>query len=194
MERALLFVCILASTTVADAAIPSLTATEKASLDEGEVVIREHAPRDGRGVAFTAMGLIRATPATVWPVLRDCGRFQEFMPRTEKSEMRNRVGNTVECFTQIDMPFPFDDLWCEVKVTETAHSETHFARSWTLKKGTYEWNDGSWTLYPWRGGEMTLMVYRLEVNPQVSVPDFLIRKGQTGALPDLYEALNRRVR
>ena len=175
MERALFFVCILASATVAEAAIPSLTATEKASLDDGEVVIREHEPRDGRGVAFTAMGLIRATPAIVWPVLRDCGRFQEFMPRT-------------------DMPFPFDDLWCEVKVTETAHSETHFARSWTLKKGTYEWNDGSWTLYPWRGGKMTLMVYRLEVNPKVSVPDFLIRKGQTGALPDLYEALNRRVR
>jgi hypothetical protein len=37
-------------------------------------------------------------------------------------------------------------------------------------------------------------VYRLAVNPKISVPDFLIRKGQTGALPDMYEAINQRVR
>ncbi len=194
MYRALVLLWILLSSAPALAALPSLSAGEKASLDAGEVVIRDRPARQGRGVAFDAFGVIRTAPSALWGVLRECGRFQEFMPRTKKSELRKREGNTAVCFTEIEMPFPFDNLWSEVKVSETAHGDGRFSRTWSLLRGTYEWNDGSWRLYPWGDGEMTLLVYRLAVNPKISVPDFLIRKGQTGALPGLFEALNRRVR
>jgi len=194
MYRALICIGIVLSFTPSVSALPTLSAVEKGELNAGEVVVRERSPRNGKGVAFEAFGIIRNTPDSVWPVLRDCGRFQEFLPRTKKSEMRNRVGNTVVCFTEIAMPFPFDNLWADVKVSESVHGGGEYSRTWSLIRGTYEWNDGSWRLYPWNGGKQSLLVYRLAVNPKISVPDFLIRKGQTGALPDLYEALNGRVR
>jgi hypothetical protein len=157
-------------------------------------LVRDREPPNGEGIAFEALGVIRVSPATLWPTLQACDRFQEFMPRTKKSAIRRRSGNTAVCFTEIDMPFPFDNLWSEVKVTETVPGDGTFSRTWTLLKGTYERNRGSWVLYPWRGGKETLLVYRLAVNPKISVPDFIIRKGQTGALPDMFEAINQRVR
>jgi ribosome-associated toxin RatA of RatAB toxin-antitoxin module len=171
-----------------------LTGSERASLASGEVVVRDREPPNGQGVAFEALGIIRVSPGRLWPVLQACDRFQEFMPRTKKSRIKNRVGNTAVCFTKIGMPFPFDDLWSEVKVTETVHGDGTYSRSWTLLRGTFDRNEGIWQLYPWAGGKQTLMVYRLAVNPKISIPDFIIRKGQTGALPDMFEAINRRVR
>ena len=70
-----------------------------------------------------------------------------------------------------------------------------FKRSWSLIKGTYKRNNGSWIVKPWGpSGSESLLIYAIDLDPDTSVPDFIIRKAQTSTLPDLFEAIRRRVR
>jgi hypothetical protein len=47
---------------------------------------------------------------------------------------------------------------------------------------------------PWGAdGKKSLLVYWLDVDPKVMVPDAIIRRAQTGSLPDVFEAVRKRV-
>ena len=93
------------------------------------------------------------------------------------------------------MPFPFSDLWADVKSVEEVVPGGAFKRSWSLIKGTYKRNNGSWIVKHWGpSGSESLLIYAIDLDPDTSVPDFIIRKAQTSTLPDLFEAIRRRVR
>ena len=108
--RTLVFVLFLLGTGHAQTIAP-LTPQDSAKVSSGEVVIRRLPPTGGDGVAARAFAVVKAPTKKVWPVLRDCQHFKEFLPRTEESVLKSRVGLTSVCYTKIDMPFPFSDLW-----------------------------------------------------------------------------------
>ncbi|MEZ4437397.1 MAG: hypothetical protein R3F65_33810, partial [bacterium] len=120
--------------------------------------------------------------------------YHRFMPRTEKSEVRGSGPDMQQCFVEIDMPFPFDNLWSVVEARHSEGADGSFVRRWTLIKGTYRRNSGSWSLYPYDEGQKTLLVYQLDADPDVSLPDWVISSAQSGTLPDLFEAVRKRVR
>ena len=175
--------------------IPNLSSKEATRVTGGEVIIRRLSPTGGDGVAARAFAVVKAPTTKVWPVLRDCQHFKAFLPRTKESILKSRVGQTSVCYTKIDMPFPFSDLWADVKSVEKTLPAGMFGRSWTLLKGTYKRNNGSWIVKPWgKLGKDSLLIYEIDIDPDTSVPDFIIRKAQTSTLPDLFEAIRRRVR
>lgn len=173
---------------------PSLSAKAQARLAKGKVIVSERTPTNDEGVAARAMGIVKAPPAQVWPAIEDCNRYKEFMPRTKQSAIRGTFPGGHNCFIEVEMPAWFDNLWSLVKAQNTAHPDGSYTRRWNLIRGTYKHNKGGWSLYPHGpGGQHTLLIYEIDVNPNVSFPDWVIRKAQTGALPDLFDAIRKRV-
>lgn len=186
--------CTLLAPALAHSGPPVLSASAEQKLRRGEIIIKELRPTGGEGVAARVTGLVDAPPAQVWSVIIDCAAYQRFMPRTHKSEVRGNTAAGQKCFVELDMPFPFDNLWSVVNAVHEETADGTFVRRWTLLEGTYSRNDGSWSLYPYDGGQKTLLVYQLDANPDISLPNWLIASAQGGTLPDLYNAVRKRVR
>lgn len=169
---------------------------QRETLRTGEIVYLSLEPRGGSGVAMRACGLIDAPPGQVWPVLRDCGDYQEFLPGVERSELVSREEGVAVCDTFIDLPFPLSGLHSVTRVRERELGEGGgFERQWTLLRGSYQRNEGSWRLLPWSAdGSRTLAVYELDMDPETIVPDFLLRRAQASTVPRVFEAIRKRVR
>lgn len=195
MRRLVLSLIALSLPAFAEAVkAPELSADEAKRLDKGEVVTRNLTPKDNKGVAALAIGVIDADTTTVWPVVRDCQHFKHFMPRTKGSALKDDATHGPLCRVELSMPFPLTDLWSETKSKVVMEPEGHYLRSWTLVTGTYHRNDGSWTLVPWGEGKAkTLLVYTVDSDPKLLVPDALIRAGQTGSLPEVIKQVRKRV-
>lgn len=166
-------------------------------VDDEDVVVREMNPTGGNGVAARAIGIINHPPAKVWPVIKDCNAYKRFMPRTEKSEIRKMRDGRDGCFIEVDMPIGFSNLWSLVYPESKDNGDGTYTRWWTMTQpggGTYKHNRGSWNLFPHAGGSKTLLVYTIDVNPEVSLPDWVLGLAQTGALPDLFESIDKRTK
>lgn len=167
----------------------------ESELSSAQVLYIEQEPFGGEGVALTACGLIDAPPAQVWPVLRDCESYEQFLPGVSESALLSRDGDVRRCEALIDLPFPLGDLQSVEKATERQLDGGGFERRWSLERGTYRRLEGSWTLLPaGPSGERTLGVYQLDMDPQTVVPDFLLRRAQSSAAPKMFAAIRDRVR
>jgi ribosome-associated toxin RatA of RatAB toxin-antitoxin module len=193
MSRLLAFAVLFAHAALAAAPLeaPTLSDDEKKLLEKGEVVVRKLEPTGGKGVAALAVGVVDAAPAEVWPVVRDCQYFKDFMPRTKNSELKQEDGVAI-CHVELSLPFPMKDLWSETKST-VVEDPPRFRRAWTLVRGTYHRLDGSWTLLPWGDGSKTLAIYALDSAPDSMVPDSLARSAQAKSLPDVVVSVRKRV-
>ncbi|MEE2755969.1 MAG: SRPBCC family protein [Myxococcota bacterium] len=174
---------------------PNFTPSEEQRLLDGKFVLNKLNPTGGAGVAFVAFSLVKLPVEQIWPVVRDCQYFKDFMPRTKTSELRERKGKTAICYVEVSMPFPFKNLWSTVRSVESHDQQGSYTRSWTLIDGTYERNTGRWTVSRWKGQKNTsLLTYEVDVNPNVALPSFIIQKAQTGTLPGLFDAVRDRAR
>lgn len=177
----------------AHAGPPKLSADDLAELRDDEIVVRELKPTGGEGVAAKAIGLLDYPPAEVWKVITDCPSYHRFMPRTKRSEVRGQTPGGHLCFIEIEMPLAFDNLWSLVDAKSTANPDGSYRRHWIFQKGTYKRNKGSWEIFPYDGGKRSLVVYTIDVNPNVSLPDWVLASAQTSTLPDLFEAISDEV-
>jgi hypothetical protein len=192
--RALLLV-MAASPALADPVkVPAMTDAERAKLDKGDVVIHELKPVDGKGVAFDSLGVIDAPSPEVWAVLRDCSQFSKFMPRIKASSIKEMAGEKL-CAVELELPWPLTNLWSDTRSIYTEDDPPgHYSRVWSLVRGTYKRNDGSWTAVPWgKNSEKTLVRYAVDSDPKMIIPDPILRSAQTGALPDVFKAIRKRV-
>lgn len=164
-------------------------------LAAGRLVVVEEEPSGGGGVALRVCGVVDAAPTQVWPVVRDCGSYDRFMPHVERSALERREGDIAFCKTVVDLPFPFGELRSHTRVLERARPDGGFERHWTLLSGTYRHNNGSWTLRPWPGeAPRTLVVYRLDMEPDTLIPDVLLRRLQEVTVRQVFAAVRERVR
>ena len=167
----------------------------KPRLKNGELVIEGRSPSRGNGVAFVAYKRLKVSPGHVWPVVRDCQHYKLFMPRTSASDRSDCVEQTCVCHSRVKLPFPLPDLWSRVRTTMTRLRTGGFQRAWTLLEGNYAHNQGSWRVLPWPGDQRwTLLVYTVDFNPHISLPDFILQDAQTGALPNVFTAVERRAK
>jgi ribosome-associated toxin RatA of RatAB toxin-antitoxin module len=174
-------------------AAPPLGLGEVERLERGDMV---PLPVSGRGsqLATRSAGLIDAEPAQVWSAVRNCEHYDEFMPRMKHSVQQSRQGNTTLCSFEVSLPFPLSNLHSEVRSVEQQRPDGSYERSWSLVRGDYERNHGSWTLLPWGAdGTHTLAIYEMDLKTKLLVPEFLVRRLQTSTLTDMFDALRRRV-
>ncbi len=172
---------------------PKLSDAEKQKLDANGIVIHDLKPTDGRGVSAESMGVIDAPSLEVWPVVRDCEHFAKFLPSTKASSRKVENGESL-CFDEISLPFPLMNLWADTRSAITEEPVGHFQRAWSLVRGTYKRNRGAWRVLPWGAeGKKSLVVYFIDSDPTMLVPDAILRAAQTGSLPEVFVALRKRV-
>lgn len=168
---------------------------QREMLDKGQVVVVDQQPAGGDGVAVRACGIIDASPAAVWPVLRDCEEYEYFLPGVGRSVLESRTGNVALCDESIDLPFPLGDLHSVSRVVETARADGGFERRWSLVRGTYQRLEGAWTVLPWDASRArTLAIYDLDMNPETIIPTFMLRRVQSSTAPNVFTAIRARVR
>lgn len=168
-------------------------AAENEDLRDGNVVVRQRSPSGG-GVALVACGVVEASPGVVWPVLRDCELYEQFLPGVQRSVLLGRRDGVARCDVSIDLPFPLDDLRSVTRVEERERPDGGFARKWSLVGGNYRRNEGSWTLSSWGPeGRQTLAVYELDIELDSIIPDFLLWRAQSATAPRVFDAIRQRV-
>ena len=190
-----LFAYVVASMLCAGAAgaAPALGLGEVERLERGDMVRLPHSG-GGSDLAMRSAALIDAEPAQVWSTVRNCEDYDEFMPRMKHSVQQSREGNTTLCQFEVSLPFPLSNLHSEVRSVEHQLPDGGFERSWSLVRGDYAHNQGSWTLLPWGAdGAHTLAIYEIDLKPNLLVPGFLVQRLQRRTLSDMFDALRRRV-
>lgn len=167
---------------------------ETRRLDAGEVLLTRLEPAGGVGAAAQAKGVIEAPVSKVWPAVRDCQHFDKFMPRVMRSELREDRGDELLCFVLVDMPWPADDLEAETLSKIERLPDNTFRRSWHLVRGSFEHNTGSYEVAPFQGDpDRSLVTYIIDANPNVPLPDAVLKQAQAKTLPELFEKIAEHV-
>lgn len=194
MLRVFVTVSLLGAAAFAEPiSFPALTDAEKQKLNTRGVVIHDVEPTGGRGIAAESMAVVDAPTDEVWPLLRDCEHFAQFMPNTKASSRKLENGESL-CFDEIGLPFPLPNLWADTRSEVREEPSGHFIRSWSLVRGNYRRNRGAWKVLPWgTDGKHSLVVYVIDSDPEMILPDPLLRAAQTGSLPDVFKAVRKRV-
>ena len=171
-----------------------LTVSEETRrLGTGELLIERLEPTGGEGVAARAKAVIEAPVSKVWPAVRDCQHFKEFMPRTLQSELRESKGNERLCYVELDMPWPLDPVGLETLSTIEELPKGAFRRSWRMTQGKFKHNTGSYQVEPFNGdASRTLLTYTVDALPDLPVPDAVLRNAQASTLPKMFDAIGQR--
>ena len=171
------------------AASSSWAADIETRLAAGEVVVSTRAVAGAELPEAIVQAVIDAPPAAVWKLVDDCNGYKRTMPRIADSKELSRSGVNSVCLVTVDMPMPMSNLTSTTEVVSTPGPAT-WKRAWKLIKGDYKRNEGSWVLTAFDAeGKRTRAVYRVIADPNVSVPNFVIRKAQESALPDMMKKI-----
>jgi len=155
-------------------------------------------PETGGAPTYVAEGIVAATPAQVWALVSKCADYTKNMPSIVASHELSRSGDessqfTADCEVTADAPFPFSDLTSVSRATMTVDARSGgYTRTWTLLRGDYEVNDGSWSLVPVDDGKKTMVTYRIHVKPKLALPDALVQGAQSTRLPQVIQLLRDR--
>lgn len=169
----------------------ALALTDDEKIAKGEIILTTTA-QEGSDVPLIAItAVIDTTPELVWKLIDKCADYKKVMPRMSESEELSRDGNKVRCRTKIAAPWPVKDLEAVTLATHTVEPGKSWVRSWTLESGTFDRNEGSWTLTPYGDGTKTLVVYKAATQPHSSVPGFIRKMAQKSALPDIIHNMRK---
>jgi hypothetical protein len=163
----------------------------EARIAAGEVVVTTRAVAGCELPEATVQAVIDAPPAVVWKLVDDCNNYKNTMIRIASSKELSRNGTTSQCQVTVNMPVPLSNLTSLSEAVSTAQGG-QFKRTWKLIKGDYKRNEGSWVLAPFDAeGKRTRVTYKVLADPNVSVPNFIIRRAQMSTLPELIVKLRK---
>jgi len=156
-------------------------------------------PETGGAPTYVAEGVVAASPAQVWALVSRCADYVRNMPSVAASRELSRSGDestqfSAVCEVTADVPFPFSNLTSVSRATMTVDARSgSYTRAWTLVRGDYEINDGSWSLVPLDGGAKTKVTYRIHVKPKLPLPASLVQSAQATRLPQVIQYLRDRI-
>ncbi len=174
-------------------ATPARADARRARLDKGEILITQKKVRGSDLPESTVRAVANVPPAKVWAFIDKCNNYKRHMPRTKDSKELSRKGNVIVCRVTVDMPWPMDDLTSTTKAVHTIRPG-YFQRKWSLIKGDYKTNRGSWTITPFdKEGKRSLVVYKMHAEPNIAIPNWIQRKASKSTLPDVINAVRKAV-
>lgn len=199
---ALAIVALLATTSAQalDVKSPGPDWTESYHTDE--LIIFTKDVENGRHIL--AVSEVNAAPEVVFRVLCDFEHYPEFMPYVEESRVLSRNGeNEVITYARVAPPFVSKrDYPLRVRLTRGSDENggvfmlewVPSPASWPEVKGIVRvrLNEGAWVVEPQDGGRRTRLTYRLLTNPGGLIPDFVVSLSNTIAIPELFEAVQKR--
>lgn len=175
----LLFALLLPSSLFAAASLDTITLEEVPGSDVK------------RGVV---VGVVEAPLKEVWNVITDYEHYADFMPRTEKAEVRERTSSRVRFFSYLNMPWPIKDVSydCEVKLSPD-HETVSFEMVPGTGKGVKAFQ-GSWTLKPLKeSNKSTIVTYSLFFVSEQGFAPWLANLGTKKSLSKVIQAIRERI-
>lgn len=176
--------------------IPALGVTQsKDFLSKGKISVRTVAVRGSDAPRAIVTGVVNAPPEKVWKVLKDCNGYKKTFGRLTESRLIKQSGNKFTCKVVVDMPFPLGDLSGVTRATHKVDPGKEWSRTWTLVKGDYTRNDGSWTVRPFgENGTRSWVQYQVHAEPKIPIPGWIRNEAQKSTLPDMIKNLRKAVR
>lgn len=172
----------------------AVAATANARLGRGEILFSLADVKGSAMPKFTVRAVFDAPAAKVWPLIDRCGAYAKTMLNIAESKEVSRKGNIVVCSILVDMPWPISDLRHVTRATHMVKPGVRYRRAWSLVRGDYSVHAGAWTLTPFgKTGKRTLVVYTGHVQPNVSVPIWLVKKASARRMPALMKHLRKQV-
>ncbi len=156
-----------------------------------------------------AMGIIEATPADVWKAVRDYDNYPKTMPYIEDGKVISREGGDKVTFLYSKINTPLVDrrdyIIRLVDESDWQDGKGFMKVTWTVVNDMDEKvpvpkdvvrvriNEGYWLLEPREEGKKTFATYYVYTSPGGSLPNFIINKANTMAVPRVFEAIKKTV-
>lgn len=181
---------------------------ELATTTDG-VKVYGRARGDGEVREMKAIGVIDAEPAAVWKAVRDYDNYPKTMPYIEEGRVLSREGGDKVTFLYSKINTPLVDRrdyiirlvdesdWKEgkgfMKVTWTVVNDMDDKVPLAKDVVRVRINEGYWLLEPREEGKKTFATYYVYTSPGGSLPNFIINKANTLAVPKVFEAIKKTV-
>lgn len=167
------------------------------TLDGEEIAVSLREVDGSNAKEGCALGVIDAPVEQVFAVLDDPGRFGEFMPHVEESEVEEGDGGVVLNHQVLDLPFPIRNRHYTVRLQSRPPAPELPDRweiiwSYVPGSGNVNENEGAWTLLR-LSEERTLAAYRVHTDPGGLIPKWALNRVIRKTLPDVIRAIRRRV-
>jgi hypothetical protein len=176
---------------------------QKAQVDGITVYTRTKEGSAVREVKATAM--IEAPPQEVWKMLRNYPEYKNRMPYTKESlVLKQKEGDRITYFYSIVSAPLVDGRDFLLKITDESDwkdGQGYFKASWTTTTDLnvperrrlvrMKTNDGYWMLEPKNDGKATWATYYLFTDPGGAIPNFIVNKANTSAIPDIFRAVRK---
>ena len=186
-----LFVVGGALVTVALAAPPlSLSDDQRRRLDAGEVILLDVLPPTASTVAQggTAIAIVRASPETVWGVLRDFRSHSGLYPRVVTVDLLEADAQRALVRYVFEIgPFSFDVHMD--KFPDTARRRMEWRLADRHPNRIFRESSGYWQVEAAPGGSM--VTYAIAV--RTILPGFITRRAERDSLVDTVTSLRERV-
>lgn len=218
----LIFAGLFTAAAAYDLSPPEESWVEKSDKGEFKTYARDVEDSDTSEVMM--IGVMNEPPAKCFAVVGDYGAFPEFMPYIEFSKVIHSEkigdGKTVNhVFFYLSPPLVSSRFYT-LKLTDEENADDRagtFRSQWRLDDGSGEssfrrtpdapefggklksavettFNSGYWQFEPLEDGKKTKVTYYVWTNPGGSIPSWIANKGNTVALPNLWEAVKKRLK
>ena len=180
------------------------------AADSDGVKVYGRQREDGGAVReMKAIGLIDAPPAEVWKAVRDYDNYPKTMPYVEDGKVLSREGGDKITVLYSKLNTPMVDRrdyiirlvdesnWQDgkgfMKVTWTVVNDMDDKVPVPKDVVRVRVNEGYWLLEPREDGKKTFATYYVFTDPGGSIPNFIINKANTLAVPRVFEAIKKTV-
>lgn len=168
---------------------------------------------DGDVREMKAIGLIDAPPADVWKAVRDYDNYTKTMPYVEGGKVLSREGGehgdkVTLLYSLINTPLVDrrdyiirlvdESNWQDgkgfMKVTWTVVNDMDTTVPVPKDVVRVRINEGYWLLEPREEGKRTFATYYVFTSPGGSIPNFIINKANSMAVPAVFTAIKKTVK
>jgi hypothetical protein len=180
------------------------------AADSDGVKVYGRQREDGGAVReMKAIGLIDAPPADVWKAVRDYDNYPKTMPYVEDGKVLSREGGDKITVLYSKLNTPLVDRrdyiirlvdesnWQDgkgfMKVTWTVVNDMDDKVPVPKDVVRVRVNEGYWLLEPREDGKKTFATYYVFTDPGGAIPNFIINKANTMAVPRVFEAIKKTV-
>jgi len=180
----------LAPAALGGAAPPDLSADQRQRLSAGEVVVLDTLPAGASKSAGggTAVGLVRAAPERVWPVLVDYRGHPRYYPRVVSAEVVEADSQHAIVRYEVGVG-PLSFGFHMVKYPDPVRRRIEWHLDASHPNNFFRENTGYWQVDPAEGG--SLVTYAIAV--RTIVPGFVTRGAERKSLVDTIQRLRKLV-
>jgi len=173
---------------------PSLTSTQRAEVDRGEILV--DVTVSGNDVRGKVIAVVDGTPAGVWAIISDFANQDRWIPDMYDARIVERDGHFVIGEASTTVPWPLTDRTWRIRIHNRemeVGGVNSYVSSWTYVQGNMDENTGYWLVQPFNdAGTRALVVYEFHANAGIRAPDGMQRRTTRRLMPGIIEGLRSR--